>query len=596
MAILYPGDPPGSATDDFTVPSNPVGTPLSEAGTGTRNLTGSIGDEGLAIMALQSWASLRTHDHSGDGSSTATGGKLAQANTHQSADTDAAQTSIHHTIDPTGTSANQVAAANHVHDYNGPTIVNAPFHKCLSTDRPASPTPGDLIWETDKNTMRVWAEFSGSNVASVGLYTTDDFSYTNATELNPTNWSQVYYPNTSLPEGYTSISGGVMASPTGQYMEWVANYVGFNWPFPNWPWPYVQGRCIAQRILNADRHTDTDNQLLTWQAGPTVMTYPSSQLWPPTPSSNDFYLRMSDDTESYLRISYTYNPPVAFHIWLVLLTLTIPTAPAQEVIQVYYTTNGIAGETLLGGLTIPGFNPYANYQASLNGTEIDFYVNSNFVGKVVDSSGVSAIGSSNRGWGVGMTVARSSTWPVTEYHHPSLVNQVWINDIAYYTGSALWQLLPVGSRPVCRYVQTAAQPLSSAGTLITWDTIEEDTFNFLNPAASLTNVVVSEPGVYDIDIAIQWDTTIAPAIGNVVMLKNGQPTEVRNQATLKGGLGVAPGFSQTLYAAGKLRLAENDILSVQVYYSAISGLGVVNTYAQHTEQIVSRFELTFLSP
>lgn len=45
------------------------------------------------------------HDHSGN--------KLAQANTHQSADTDAAANSLHHTI---GTGANQAAAGNHNHD------------------------------------------------------------------------------------------------------------------------------------------------------------------------------------------------------------------------------------------------------------------------------------------------------------------------------------------------------------------------------------------------------------------------------------------------------------------------------------------------
>lgn len=48
-------------------------------------------------------------DHDHDGSPTQ---KLAQANTHESPDTDAATTSLHHTL---GTGANQAAAGNHTH-------------------------------------------------------------------------------------------------------------------------------------------------------------------------------------------------------------------------------------------------------------------------------------------------------------------------------------------------------------------------------------------------------------------------------------------------------------------------------------------------
>lgn len=51
---------------------------------------------------------LIAHPHSG----TTNGIKLSQANTHESADTDAATSSLHHTI---GTSATQAAAGNHVH-------------------------------------------------------------------------------------------------------------------------------------------------------------------------------------------------------------------------------------------------------------------------------------------------------------------------------------------------------------------------------------------------------------------------------------------------------------------------------------------------
>lgn len=48
-------------------------------------------------------------DHDHDGSPTQ---KLAQANTHESADTDSGTTALHHTL---GTGANQAAAGNHTH-------------------------------------------------------------------------------------------------------------------------------------------------------------------------------------------------------------------------------------------------------------------------------------------------------------------------------------------------------------------------------------------------------------------------------------------------------------------------------------------------
>jgi hypothetical protein len=153
VGIVYPGTPPGSVIDTFDVPSNPVGTPLSEAGDGnTRDLTQSIKDQGLAITAIEGNAALKGHDHSGDGTATSTGAKLSQANTHQNVDTDTSPTSFHHTI---GVGANQAAAGNHVHDYS--VITDTPYRTCLSTNRPSSPFFGMMIFETDTNFVRIWS-------------------------------------------------------------------------------------------------------------------------------------------------------------------------------------------------------------------------------------------------------------------------------------------------------------------------------------------------------------------------------------------------------------------------------------------------------
>lgn len=614
MAINYPGNPPGSATDTFTVPSDPEGTPLSEAGTGTRDLTESVQDEGLAIMALQAWAALRTHDHSGDGSSTAAGAKLAQSNTHQNADTDASTSAIHHTLDPTLSSLTKAAPAKHTHDYN--SLPNVPLRKCTSTTRPTGPTLGDTIIETDTNRWRMWSQFSPSNVANVGMYGTDDFNRTDAADLGSALWSQTYLPidATLNPDG---TAGGILAIPDGQSAQWVMNYAPYGsggknitWPPSGWPWPYVQGRCIAQRINATDRHTLTDDQVLTWEAGPVTM--PWWDPWPPNPSANDIYLRMSDDKNTYCRVAFTYAPAVQYKKWLVLSETTLPTGyPHGETILVFATTTGVTGEQLVGSLSIPHFDAFSTYQIAIQGHTLSFYIDTAFVGKVIDTQNLISTGASYRGWGIGMTVGREPTWENNNYSHPNPFNQVWINDAVYYTGSALWQLLPVGATPVLRLSQSVAHNINHAGTLVNWNVVEEDNFGFFNPAASLTNITVTETGVYDIDLSLQWGTTYYPDTGTVVVLVNGQETTVRqnvnaytqtvNAQTLgsgaKGSGAKGPHYSATVPCSGKLRLSQGDVVSVNVYYTTQSATqDLMTTYADVPAKVQSHLEMHFIGP
>lgn len=146
MGILYPND-----LDVFSVPTLPEETSLSSAGTATRNHTQLHDDINQAVMALESNASLKTHDHSG-ANTIGSGPKLSQANTHQNADTDSAPTALHHTL---GSGANQAAPGNHTH-----TVAQVPQHYriCTSTTRP-TPYAGMMIFETDTNQVKVWASF-----------------------------------------------------------------------------------------------------------------------------------------------------------------------------------------------------------------------------------------------------------------------------------------------------------------------------------------------------------------------------------------------------------------------------------------------------
>lgn len=161
MSSTYPGSPPGTGFDDFSTPVNPEGTPLSEAGSSTRNHPEWHDDAGEALENLQHWAALRTHDHSGDSSDVAKGGRLTQANTHQSPDTDVALTSLHHTL---GTGQYQALPGNYNYDWNATTgtrILNRPYIICTSLTRPGSPFLGQMIFETDTNFLQVYANTGG---------------------------------------------------------------------------------------------------------------------------------------------------------------------------------------------------------------------------------------------------------------------------------------------------------------------------------------------------------------------------------------------------------------------------------------------------
>lgn len=157
MPTNYPG-----GVDQFHEPSQPEQTALSQIGgqaSPGRNHVEHHRDLGDAVQALQEYASTRSHDHSGDSADRNKGAKLNAANTHEGVDTTSGA-AIHHTL---GTGATNAAAGNHTHDYNGGSILNAPYIRCTSSTRPASPTAGLTIYETDTNRMRAWGNFGSGN-------------------------------------------------------------------------------------------------------------------------------------------------------------------------------------------------------------------------------------------------------------------------------------------------------------------------------------------------------------------------------------------------------------------------------------------------
>ena len=539
MGINYPNGA-NNGIDIFNEPSLPEITPLSSKGTSDRNHTESHRDLGAAIVALQQNAAWKIHDHSSTGPGAYGSNKLAQANTHQSPDTDSAPTALHHTL---GTGANQAAAGNHNHDYNN--LVNIPLKSCTSTSRPTNPTTGMLIFETDTNRVRVWATFP-NNVAVVGRNSTDEFNRTSATDLGA-DWGLTYTLNPST-NGRIATSGGTSASWTDNGNQ--------------------THRVIARRTKTTDKDTLTDDQILTWKTGETII----EQELPLTDgATNDGYLRMSANRSSYIRVRVGF-----------------------DYFKVFYTVAGTAEEQVLGVLNNVQTNiANAEWRVRITDRTLSFFRNGALIGTIADSKAVTSKGSSNRGWGFGMEAGARGLGQAT----PANIDWIRIQDAAYYDSINQWTLLPMGAVPACRLRQTQAQQLLSAGTILTWgeDLDQASGFNFYNPATP-TQILITEPGLYRIEAAIQWNASIVPEEANAVLLINGEDTSVRAQQFMRGN-GITPGFSQTLSLSGSLRLAAGDSLSLKAFYKTTSNLlNQIFSAFDGPSNIKSRIDITYSAP
>ncbi len=533
MAINYPG-----SLDSFNEPSLPEYTSLSSAGDGTRAHVEHHHDLGQAVVALETYAAQRTHDHSGDDTDTTKGSKLAQANTHESADTDAGEESIHHTL---GTGQYQAAAGNHNHDYND--LINIPWKTCTASTRPANPTLGMLIYETDTNRVRVWATFAGNNAVS-GLDAIDNFNRSDSTDLGA-DWDLTY----SLDPG----ANGRLATPDGATASWVDGGSQTH-------------RVIARRTKLADRYTETDDQIITWKTGSTVI---EAELPLTEGAINDAYLRMSSDLASYIRIRVGY-----------------------DYLKVFYSVGGWEAESHLGTLDGVDTNiANCEWRATIEDRTITLYRNGERLGEVIDTRQVTVKGANNRGWGFGMEAGARGLGQTT----PANIDWIRIQDLPYYDSISRWSLLPMGSLPACRLRQTTSQKLNNTGTILEWGEVVEDSFGFFNFSAP-TAITITEPGLYNISAAVQWDDQYVPDVASAVLLINGQETSIRESRFLRGD-GYAPGFSQTLSVTGSLRLAVGDVLSLKAYYTASSGiLNNIFSWFDPASRVLSRFDMTYTGP
>lgn len=156
MPTNYPNGANGGR-DNFNEPTAPEFTPLSSAGQyGTRNHVEHHRDLGDAVESLQVFAARRGHTHSGDATDPDSGPRLAQADTHQDADTDSSPAALHHTL---GSGSNQAAPGNHSHTYE--SILGVPWLIRTSATLPVEPQQGTMVYETDTHRVRVYTSLRG---------------------------------------------------------------------------------------------------------------------------------------------------------------------------------------------------------------------------------------------------------------------------------------------------------------------------------------------------------------------------------------------------------------------------------------------------
>jgi hypothetical protein len=160
-----------------------------------------------------------------------------------------------------------------------------------------------------------------------------------------------------------------------------------------------------------------------------------------------------------------------------------------------------------------------------------------------------------------------------------------------------WALSSLGKTPVCRLLQTRSQTISSGttGTVLEWGQAVEDNFGFFS-AGSPSSITVSEPGLYHVTAALQWDQAVVPDTAFAIVLLKGQETPIREQRSLKGN-GIQPGFSQTVSVSGYLRVdAVNDVVALRARYNSGGLVGQILSFFDAATKVQSRIDLVYVSP
>lgn len=576
IGIVYPG-----GVDSFNEPSLPEATPLSEAGSASRNHTEHHRDLGDAVESLEGNASFKTHDHSGDGT-TAHGNKLLQSNTHEQSDTDVSVLSIHHTLGP---GPGQAAPGNHAHDYQGPSIFNQPLLRCTSTTRPVAPTPGLMIYETDTNCMRVWAAFPGNTyvppqTATVN-YDYDFHEYISNVRLDPEVWDQNYVFGTSGPGPN---NGGYMANPAPGVARWIRG--GDD----------ETARCIARNLDPEFGQFLSDDQEIVFKTGNEPMDHirPPAKGDPKKPTepndvspTNDVYLRMSDDGQSYVRFALGLGG-----------------------VGIIYTNSGPGGEVMLSGVEATTDEPNTEWTAKCIGDTYLLYHGHRQIVAAVDYTGAINKGENYRGWGIGMTAIsfsdRGDFYEIGQVR-PNDLKSLHVVHEAFptHTTNFLWQLMSGAATPVFRAEARTDQEIRpDRHDKVRWTHVVEDWFGWIDEPKKImkldisdTDMVITEPGHYHILGAVHWNPQETHHDHSMIGVEvNGIDIARKNWKFVRG-YDYTPGFAQTHAISIYWYLALGDTVRLIAAHNAnrSSWLWWSPDYSGHNAQ-VCHIELVWDKP
>lgn len=160
-------------------------------------------------------------------------------------------------------------------------------------------------------------------------------------------------------------------------------------------------------------------------------------------------------------------------------------------------------------------------------------------------------------------------------------------------GSPAWKLLPLAFVPIVRLRQTTTQQIAQAGSVIQFNTQDEDNNDFWDSGAN-TDIVIREAGLYDLDASVAWNSSNVPDTAYIWFTVNGQDTYLRAQMSIRGNT-TSPGFAQAVAVSGKLRLAANDVVRVKAGYRSPGGIvGFILSFFDGTTKIASRVEIVYL--
>jgi len=156
-----------------------------------------------------------------------------------------------------------------------------------------------------------------------------------------------------------------------------------------------------------------------------------------------------------------------------------------------------------------------------------------------------------------------------------------------------WVLLPVASRPVVRVLQGTAQRIYPAGTQIEFRTEEEDTFGFFNAATSMTEIVITEPGLYTVDASVAWNNTdLLSDWAMSIITINGVETTRRHQEYIRGRI-FNPGYVQDVPVSATLRLNAGDRLGLKASHNGSSWQW---SYSSTSTKHDTRMDVVYISP